>query len=477
MQQGVQVKIFRRSIHLPVFALIALMVLLGLGIRLFNLEASGLWIDEIHSAVGSDPDKTIAQVIEYCKQDQPPLFFLMLHSWFKVFPYNDLSGHILVVIIGTLSILVVYFTGREWKNDGVGLVAAFLTTINYFHVDASRQMRFYPLVFLLSALSYLFFLRIIKKKKGKDFLFYVISTSALLNTHYFGIVVFASQFVIFAIIIFWKRITDLKFLTYSLLSGMVAGLSFLHWIPVVISDLGIPQFHAQKLSWYFPALFHWVYFKDIITATICAILAFLALREIFYTVRRRQLTEEQVVLLGWIGFGFLIPLLYSLLRMPMLEYKYTFITLPGLFILMATGFDSLKPGKLKLLTIICLFLSFHVNALFIRPIYRAKPFEEWREVTQEVLKTDHESQVVFCQYAWYYRYYFKILKSIHQPLEPAYADVKVWLDRSEKVWVLTSTRFPDAGLSLDQERMLKENFRLDKELTFSDTNAKYYLRR
>lgn len=476
MMQRVQVKSYERLAQTPAPLLVASMIVLGFALRLFNLDATGLWMDELHSVIGSDPGKTVSQVIEYCKQDQPPLFFLMLHGWFKIFPYEDFSGQALAAILGSLGIIAIYFAGKEWKNINVGLIAAFLTTINYFHVDASRQIRFYPLVFLLSTLSFLFFLRIFKRGKTTDFILYAVFTSALLNTHYFGLVVFASQFLIFLTIIFWKG-TNVRFVMRSLAAGILAGISFLHWLPVVISDLGISEFHAQKLVWYFPALFHWVYFRDIVTALVCAVLAFLAIRELCFSLIRKQTTEEQIVLAGWLAFGFGIPLIYSLLRMPMLEYKYTFIMLPAVFLLMAMGLDSLQSKKVKLIIVAVLFISFHVNALFLKPIYLAKPIEQWREVAKEVLETDTEDQVVFTRYAWYHRYYFKMYGSIHQPLEPQFADFEAWLASSDKVWVLVSTRFHDTGLSYTQEKILDKSFRLEKEMTFADTHAKYFVRR
>lgn len=476
MHQGGSANFFSQITKVRILVLIALMVLMGFWLRTFNLHLTGLWMDELHSVVGADPGKTAAQVIEYSKQDQPPLFFLILHAWFHVFSYNDHSGQILVALIGCGGIIAMYFVGKEYKNVTVGLVAAFLTAINYFHIDASRQVRFYPLVFLLSALSFLFFLRIIRRGKAEHFLLYILSTSALLNTHYFGLVVFASQFLIFLIIIFWKTVSDVSFLARCFLSGLAVALSFSHWLPVVISDLGIPQFHAQKLQWYFPALFHWVYFKDIVTATICAALIGLALWHIFSAFKQKNLTIQQVVLVGWVSFTVLIPLLYSLLRMPMLEYKYTFITLPGIFLLIAAGLEAIPLWKVRGLIILVLFVSFFTNAMVVKPIYYAKPVEHWREVTKAVLQSESDDQVVFSYYSWYYRYYFKVFGAKNQPLEPQYADFETWLNRSDKVWVLISTRFPDAGLSKEQEDRLNKEYNLEKELTFSDTIARLYRR-
>ncbi len=456
---------------------ILIICFLGIVLRIYNLEVKGLWMDEIHSTVGTDPDKTIGEVYEYCKQDQPPVFFMLLHWWFKMFSYNDIYGRLLAVLTGMLGILSMYFLGKELKNNRVGLMASFLTMINYFHVDHSRQIRFYPLVFLFSSLSYLFFIRALKRKRPIDFILYSLFTAALLNTHYFGIVVFGTQFILFIVIILWKRITDIKFILYSLLSGVMVGLSFLHWLPVVLSDLEIPQFHAQVLHWYSPFEFYYIYFRDAVTCSICAVLSFLAIREMYFQMKLRSTRIEDVVLLGWVGLGFLIPVLYSVLRMPILEFKYSFIVVPAIIVLVALGFDTLKREMLKTYIIPILFFTFINNALFVRSIYYVPyPPEQWREVTREVIKTDKSNQYVFSEYAWYYRYYFKINKAINQPLEPAFADFDAIISSANSLWVLKSLRFPDRGLSQEQQKKVDLHFALVKEINFTDMNAKHYVK-
>jgi 4-amino-4-deoxy-L-arabinose transferase-like glycosyltransferase len=453
------------------------LVIAGLLLRLVNLQVVGLWMDELHSTVGTDPDKTLTEVLEYCKADQPPLFFLLLHWWFRIFPYNDLSGRIFAVITGVLGIWSMYLLGKEYKNYKVGIIAAFLTTINYFHVDHSRQIRFYPMVFLFSALSYYFFIRIIKRAKPADFIFYILSTSALLNTHYFGMVVFASQFILFAYIILWKKIKDVRFILYSLGSGVAVGLSFLHWLPVVLSDLTIAEFHIQPLKWYFLVSYYGFYFRDYITGMVCAWLGFLAVRQLSFRAKTKSLQPEDVIVIGWIVLGFLLPVLYSVLRMPMLEYKYSMIVVPAILLIIAFGFDTIPQQKFKLPVVAVLVVSFAINTIFIRPIYYRAPFEEWREVTKEIIKTDRDTQLVFSSYAWYYRYYFKVNKSVNPPLEPAYANFDALLKNANQVWVVHSTRFPDSGLSQVQQDSLNANFNFEKQVDFVDAIATSYIRR
>jgi hypothetical protein len=78
-----------------VIYLLPLLILLGASTRLPYLEITGLWMDEIHSAIGAEPSKGISEVIEYCKTDQPPFFFLLLHEWYKSLGYNDFAGRLL----------------------------------------------------------------------------------------------------------------------------------------------------------------------------------------------------------------------------------------------------------------------------------------------------------------------------------------------------------------------------------------------
>lgn len=464
------------SFKIKTYQILLVILIVGTLIRLYNLEATGLWMDEIHSTVGTDPEKTIGEVVEYCKTDQPPVFFILLHSWFKIFPYNDFYGRLFALITGVLGIASMFFLGREIKNNATGLLAAFVTMINYFHVDFSRQVRFYPLLFFFSSLSYLFFIRVLKKKRPVDFIGYTVFSAALLNTHYFGMVVVISQFILFVFIILWKKIYDVKFIVASLLSGVVACLSFAHWLPVIFADVKISQFHIQPLPWYFFAQYYWIYFRDVVTCIICGVLILLALRAITKRLIEKKTQEEDLVLIGWIGLSFLMPLVYSWVKIPMLEARYTFIALPAILLLVALGLEGIKSKIVPVMII--LFASFMANIFFVKPLYFVKyPPQQWKEVAHEITKTDKDTQLVFSQYAWYYRYYFKLFKSINPPLEPEFAAFDQQLVHASSVWVITSTQFPDKGLSAVQQESLDKDFKPDESITFTDAVAKHYSRK
>ena len=162
----------------------------------------------------------------------------------------------------------------------------------------------------------------------------------------------------------------------------------------------------------------------------------------------------------------------------MLQERYTFIIVPAVLLVVALGFESIKMEKLKVYIMTVLFFSFLGNALFVKSIYFVPyPPQQYREVTKEVMKTDRYDQLVFSEYAWYFRYYFEIYGSINAPLEPQYANFNELIVNANSVWLLSSTIFPDHGLSEDQRKSLDLGFQLVEEKKFTDTIARHYIKR
>ncbi len=207
-------------------------ILLGVALRLIGLNFQSFWLDEIYSMNGSDPSKTVAEVIEYSKTDQPPLYFLLLHFWLKFFSFNDFYGRLLSAAIGITGIVAMFFVGREFKDIKTGLITSFLTAINYFHIYYSQEARFYSLLFLMSALSYLFFLLSIKRQKAIYFTGYVVFTTLVIYTHYYGLVAFASQGILFIfLMIYYKK--PARLFVYVGTSAIIVMILISPWITIL----------------------------------------------------------------------------------------------------------------------------------------------------------------------------------------------------------------------------------------------------
>lgn len=388
---------------------IVVVVAIGLAARLYNLNYQSLWYDELHSMVASGPEKSIASIIEYCKVDQPPFSFLYLHFVFKIFAYEDWVGRLACTLVGVAAIPVMYLLGREFGNRDVGLFAALLSSINYFHIYHSQEVRFYSMSFLLSALSFLYFIRAAKDKRILNFALYVIFTSALLYTHYFGMFVFGSQCVIFLFLLFyqgWNR----RFLLLGLLSGCLTAASFIPWLPTVFRDLEITSYWVGTPAITFILEYFYIYTgEDEVAVAILGLLVFLSIRHFRSTpaIFGNSAPPSGWVLLLWIGLCYLVPYIRSITSAPILLPRYTIVLLPAWLIVFGIGWSSLKSTRLKYVVLFVLCLSATINILLVKKHYRRVRKDQFREASEFVIRKNVEKWPVYAPLAWHYNFYFK----------------------------------------------------------------------
>src|SRR5688572_14090497 len=117
-----------------ILLILSVITLIGFVLRIYHLDFQSLWFDELHSIVPTDPANSLSSIIEYCKRDQPPGYFILLHYFLSAFGYNEVVGRSASVLLGVLAIPVMYFFGKEIKGQGVGIAAALLTSLNYMHI-------------------------------------------------------------------------------------------------------------------------------------------------------------------------------------------------------------------------------------------------------------------------------------------------------------------------------------------------------
>lgn len=477
MRESISVAIFNKTFTVRIIFILLLLMVVGAIIRFYELTAPSLWLDELFSMNGSDPGTTLREVYEYSKGDQPPLFFILLHGWLKLFGYTDFAGRALTVVYGLMGIPAIYFLGKEFKNERVGLMTAMITTINWFHADMSREIRFYPLVFLLSTLSYLFFLRSIKKSRVTDFMLYAVFTGLLLNTHYYALVVFVSQLIIFFIIvIFYQR--NARLIIGGIAAGLIAGLSLLHWMSIILKDLQTDQFHVNPVPFYFPLTFAWMYFKDPAACIVYGFCIFLMVKYLIEKISGKHLPIEDLVVLGWIFIGFMIPMLYSWIKIPLLTAKYSTITLPGIFLFIASGFALIKKEKLRFYFVSALVAGAFIVIFISRPLHKPRRGEDWRDVALYFTSQPANSQTIFAQLAYFHIFYFKHLGYNQElPIDQRFSDFNAIVKKSDRIWLLLHPRYPDAGYTPDQQQLIDSEFQLKDEVQFKDTKALLYERK
>jgi mannosyltransferase len=432
---------YQYIVHRPAIGLMLITVLSAM-IRFYRLDHVGLWLDELYSVIGSHPESTLMEIYNYSKSDQPPALFLFLHFWLKTFGYTDFSARALACMAGIAGVPAIYFLGKEIKGPEVGLWAALITSVNWFHSGVSKEIRFYAFVFLLSTLSVLYFIRCIKRAKSSDFLLYFLFTSLLLNTHYFGMAVFVSQIAAFLIIILFFGLPR-GLITLGLLAGITTGFSFTHWVPVIISEMNVTTFHAAPLRYSMLWEYLWSYFREPVSFSIYLVAIVLVVRQFYYLTTRSGLQVTHVIVTAWIVLGVLLPLIYSIVKVPILTPKYEAIVVPALFVVIAYGITLFRNDSVKAIMAFIIVLSSFILLFIARPLHKPRRSEDWREIatffSRGELKTN---PVIFSNLAWFHQYYFQ-KNNVRLPMEPNTVNVSNVIAARDSVWLLENDRYSD----------------------------------
>jgi uncharacterized membrane protein len=458
-------------------------VILAAVLRLYNLDFKSLWIDELYSIVPAHPINDLSFIIQYAKSDQPPLFFILLHGWVKLFSYTAFSGRLLVVFFGLCGVVAIYFLGKEIGNKRVGLFAGFLTAINYFHIIYSQELRFYSLLFCLTTVSFIFFIRSLKHKNVGSYVLYVISTVGLLYTQYFGIIIFLIQGFIFVcfVLVYEEKLRFI--LTGSLIAAIVI-LAFLPWLPTLINDSKINTFWIAAPKPYFMAVYYYIYWgKDVFTSIGLALISCLYVRRVYSSFITRTITREEkftaLVLASWIFFSYAIPYLRSIISTPMLFPRYTIIALPAIFIVMAMGFELIDQLYIRQVLVGLFICSTAINLFQLQNPYNGLDKAQWREASQAVISHYKPGQMVYSNQEWWYSFYFyksdPDIRVIGKYSFDEKTELQPFVEKIESVksfWVLSAEGM--TGLNATQQQYVDRSFVVRERYTFYQSSATLY---
>jgi len=201
------------GISVRTLIILAIIVFAGLFLRTFLLSGKSFFIDEIYQitwAKGYEADhfygvnadqlgirlnpKGLKDAFYTVHRHNPPLNALLLNLWLRTTGASSDSGiRFMYVLFGSLTVLVVFFIGRELFSPDVGLWAAALTALSPFHVYYSQEANHYAAAVFFMALSYLFYFRWLKTLNWRDAALYIVATTIALFGHYYVIISVAFQ--------------------------------------------------------------------------------------------------------------------------------------------------------------------------------------------------------------------------------------------------------------------------------------------
>ena len=220
--------------------LLGLILAIGVGLRLFRLDFQSLWFDEVSSVLFAK-QPTVSEVIAYIKGDfHPPFYYLLLHFWIKYVGGSDFSVRLLSSLVSILGLVCFYRTSSLFLRPKLQLIATLFISLALFNVWYAQEVRAYGLVMLLSILSMHYLLRFKSTQTLIPLGLYVLSSTALLYTHYFAIFLIITQNILVIKYVVCRTGNEVAktLIRWSFAQGLIV-LCFLPWLPIFIGQLKI----------------------------------------------------------------------------------------------------------------------------------------------------------------------------------------------------------------------------------------------
>jgi mannosyltransferase len=309
-------------------------LLLILSLFLFNLiiklafaTRNQIDIDEPFTIYWAQAD--IKQLFGLFKdENNPPLFFLLMHFWVKLFGTGIFSVRFLPALFGSVSVLYVYKIGNRFFNRFVAILSSLIFSFSDLVTYHSHDVRVYSLFLLLATISMYYFLRVWEEpKKKSNLVLWILANILLTYSHFYGFLLlfFEGAFAIFN--------RDFRKRTFKPLIFMIGGMiaAYLPYLKIIIA-----RFMAAKGgTWVSKPDFQAPYFRLVefsnqpITAVF--ILAIIATAIVLSVIYQAKVKSTEWAIFLWFLAPFLFMYLISFL-VPMFIPKYLVFLLPAYYL-------------------------------------------------------------------------------------------------------------------------------------------------
>ena len=203
-------------------------VALGLGVLLRFWCRSDLWLDEALSV--SIARLPLSELPEALRRDgAPPLYYVLLHGWMRVWGTGDLAVRSLSGLLATATLPLIWLAGRRVGARATAWAAALLLASSPFAVRYATETRMYALVLLLTLVGHLVLARALEGPTRGRLVAVAVVAALLLYTHYWSIY-------LLAVVAAWlaARARRQAAARWCLLALGAGGLAFLPWLPIFL---------------------------------------------------------------------------------------------------------------------------------------------------------------------------------------------------------------------------------------------------
>ena len=342
-----------------------LFILIGVFLRVYQLNFENYWLDEMISYWVADPNISYIEAVirrEQLGATSPVLFDLILREYLAFFSYEPEYGRHVPLIFGALSIPFLGILSHQISKNNSYLLTIFLASINVYLISYSQEVRPYSFIFFLSIINLIFYYKIVSKnekifKKIIFFNLFVIFSVLTLSSHPFTFIILFSQIInsIF-VFLFFKKKNYLFFLSvvFILLIYLLFNLDY------IISHLSYSKYFLAHEDWKF---YYNYYFSRFFGSKIMGIIYLSTLIYLIVTLRKKifYTLNSYLLLIFILIFSYIIPLAYAYLKTPILTDRYIIFVLIPILILISSLIFEVNNKKIKIFIFIFLLVPTIIN--------------------------------------------------------------------------------------------------------------------
>ncbi|MBD1157700.1 hypothetical protein IDG98_00575 [Pelagibacterales bacterium SAG-MED17] len=442
------------------------------------LEDKNSWHDEWHSIYVSDPNIDNSETLKrfwgdkgdhFLTEFYPPLYLFLLKFFFKIFGYVDDYGRFFSLIFGVLVVPCSMYLAKFFTNSkkNIFLIGIFLST-NLFLIWQSLEIRAHLLVVFINLINIILFLEMIKSKTLiKSSVYFLVSLFNISLWPISGLIFVGKSFYLLKEVLEKKQNYSIFVLFFLILVAYI----FLNFDYLKFNLAR--DFHYTSFSKTFFYNFHFRSFFGSIFVGGIFLLSFAYLVIKNYKIIIFQNLKEDI-LFYIISSTYLLTIIYSLIRAPIMSPKYVIFVIPLILI-----WTVLKVSKLKNSNFFLIIL-FSVSCL---NLYNINDFPIKRPETKVALKKivdSNDSKYIFTKENDVFKNYLKTKKIYQQNNLELIKYEELSMIKTFWYFCLNNPRFAygDAKLKTHQKCKLfdnKSNFLLLSEFKFPDIIIKKYI--
>lgn len=216
---------------------VAVVGVIALGVVTRFVTVSHLWLDEAQTvAIAAFPLGDMAEALR--RDGAPPLFYVLLHGWMKLFGTGELAVRFLPGLFSVAALPLMWLAGRRLGGRRVAWAAVLLLASSPFAVRYATEARMYSLVVLLVMVGYLAVWELLERPSSTRAAVAVgVVTGALLLTHYWSLYL---VFVVAATLLVVARRSDGSMRAGArrgLVAMAIGSLAFVPWLPSFLYQL------------------------------------------------------------------------------------------------------------------------------------------------------------------------------------------------------------------------------------------------